>query len=211
MIRRPPRSTLFPYTTLFRSNDDILFGALPIQLVEDLGHGHATEFGAREGVSGYEIHRNQKVLIGDLYAVSRIEEERGIVWPQHIEELADLTLHVRLFGVLHQNGAEVGSAQGLIHRPRVVDGVLQRADRIGVVAEDEGHAFAPGVTLGVNGGDGGGQGQQTNQKDAQHSCLLISPTWTLSWLRIQPCGCDYPSWGHWSTQPTPADSRCKCT
>src|SRR3712207_9592901 len=23
MIRRPPRSTLFPYTTLFRSNDDL--------------------------------------------------------------------------------------------------------------------------------------------------------------------------------------------
>src|SRR2546422_8588646 len=24
MIRRPPRSTLFPYTTLFRSNEDII-------------------------------------------------------------------------------------------------------------------------------------------------------------------------------------------
>jgi len=23
MIRRPPRSTLFPYTTLFRSHDDV--------------------------------------------------------------------------------------------------------------------------------------------------------------------------------------------
>src|SRR2546430_11211605 len=28
MIRRPPRSTLFPYTTLFRSRDDELFDAL---------------------------------------------------------------------------------------------------------------------------------------------------------------------------------------
>src|SRR3712207_8483014 len=27
MIRRPPRSTLFPYTTLFRSSDDELFTA----------------------------------------------------------------------------------------------------------------------------------------------------------------------------------------
>src|SRR2546422_7108569 len=26
MIRRPPRSTLFPYTTLFRSSDDHLWG-----------------------------------------------------------------------------------------------------------------------------------------------------------------------------------------
>src|SRR2546429_1418285 len=27
MIRRPPRSTLFPYTTLFRSLDPVAFGA----------------------------------------------------------------------------------------------------------------------------------------------------------------------------------------
>src|SRR2546430_13465301 len=37
MIRRPPRSTLFPYTTLFRSkcngcNDDIVFTSLPLLL-----------------------------------------------------------------------------------------------------------------------------------------------------------------------------------
>src|SRR5256885_5253675 len=28
MIRRPPRSTLFPYTTLFRSGTDLVFGRL---------------------------------------------------------------------------------------------------------------------------------------------------------------------------------------
>src|SRR5260221_10040818 len=28
MIRRPPRSTLFPYTTLFRSNDPLTFAAV---------------------------------------------------------------------------------------------------------------------------------------------------------------------------------------
>src|SRR5258707_6461724 len=28
MIRRPPRSTLFPYTTLFRSNDPLLLGGV---------------------------------------------------------------------------------------------------------------------------------------------------------------------------------------
>src|SRR3712207_9567101 len=30
MIRRPPRSTLFPYTTLFRSPAAELFGGLPV-------------------------------------------------------------------------------------------------------------------------------------------------------------------------------------
>src|SRR3712207_7254610 len=41
MIRRPPRSTLFPYTTLFRSRTDLVVGALHdepglLQLDDDL-------------------------------------------------------------------------------------------------------------------------------------------------------------------------------
>src|SRR5258708_15125067 len=36
MIRRPPRSTLFPYTTLFRSNWDGLFWSIPIVLSDRL-------------------------------------------------------------------------------------------------------------------------------------------------------------------------------
>src|SRR3712207_7970471 len=35
MIRRPPRSTLFPYTTLFRSDDGLELGLLG--LVDDVG------------------------------------------------------------------------------------------------------------------------------------------------------------------------------
>src|SRR2546430_13579115 len=38
MIRRPPRSTLFPYTTLFRSR------AVPARVVPEVDHG-----GVREG------------------------------------------------------------------------------------------------------------------------------------------------------------------
>src|SRR2546422_10977383 len=43
MIRRPPRSTLFPYTTLFRSVDHKFKLPRPIQtaLVFDGGDGHA--------------------------------------------------------------------------------------------------------------------------------------------------------------------------
>src|SRR3712207_7209150 len=36
MIRRPPRSTLFPYTTLFRSTDKGLCGALNTNLVREV-------------------------------------------------------------------------------------------------------------------------------------------------------------------------------
>src|SRR3989449_6627532 len=34
MIRRPPRSTLFPYTTLFRSPFEILSRNVPVELFE---------------------------------------------------------------------------------------------------------------------------------------------------------------------------------
>src|SRR3712207_7241501 len=39
MIRRPPRSTLFPYTTLFRSHRRILPGGDPQSLSRDTGAG----------------------------------------------------------------------------------------------------------------------------------------------------------------------------
>src|SRR5256885_13313035 len=39
MIRRPPRSTLFPYTTLFRSDSDAR-GAVGAQQLEPVGVGH---------------------------------------------------------------------------------------------------------------------------------------------------------------------------
>src|SRR3712207_9228680 len=43
MIRRPPRSTLFPYTTLFRSDDTILGGRGPDRI--DAGAGNDTVYG----------------------------------------------------------------------------------------------------------------------------------------------------------------------
>src|SRR3712207_8638217 len=62
MIRRPPRSTLFPYTTLFRS-DDFAADALAARLVA--GH-HALRRGQDRGAHAAEH-------LGDL-AVVRSEE-----------------------------------------------------------------------------------------------------------------------------------------
>src|SRR3712207_7107807 len=45
MIRRPPRSTLFPYTTLFRSLELLVVGAGD-------GHGALNEKGRRSGWRG---------------------------------------------------------------------------------------------------------------------------------------------------------------
>src|SRR3989441_3225614 len=36
MIRRPPRSTLFPYTTLFRSIDDFIIHVIPTLIGEGI-------------------------------------------------------------------------------------------------------------------------------------------------------------------------------
>src|SRR5690348_17796461 len=52
MIRRPPRSTLFPYTTLFRSRGRIQFaggssGSLPRSLRTDHGRLCGGPFGSR--------------------------------------------------------------------------------------------------------------------------------------------------------------------
>src|SRR3989442_2998287 len=41
MIRRPPRSTLFPYTTLFRSPPAAAGGASPVRAVRRAGAGRA--------------------------------------------------------------------------------------------------------------------------------------------------------------------------
>src|ERR1035438_10879467 len=45
--RPPPRSTLFPYTTLFRSKSDDLFRARPLASMEIMRHGFCSRDGER--------------------------------------------------------------------------------------------------------------------------------------------------------------------
>src|SRR2546422_6688821 len=67
MIRRPPRSTLFPYTTLFRSErqyDDSLRGGDGVRFVEVSALGHVVrEAGAAptlKPVPGTPLHTDRK-------------------------------------------------------------------------------------------------------------------------------------------------------
>src|SRR3712207_8688903 len=79
MIRRPPRSTLFPYTTLFRSKAAVITGG-------DSGIGRAVALAfAREGAD---------VLISYLEAeepdaeeTARVVEESGKRSEEHTSEL----------------------------------------------------------------------------------------------------------------------------
>src|SRR3712207_8251342 len=61
MIRQPPRSTLFPYTTLFRSDPDALDGAEPLADRHHVGECLAGVELVREAVD----HRDLGVL-GEL-------------------------------------------------------------------------------------------------------------------------------------------------
>src|SRR5260370_35556277 len=59
MIRRPPRSTLFPYTTLFRSSSDPLFGANG-PTADDINQGANGDcyFRSEEHTSELQSHLN---------------------------------------------------------------------------------------------------------------------------------------------------------
>src|SRR5258707_3343814 len=51
MIRRPPRSTLFPYTTLFRSRQDLAQGPQTLRRVDDPGRQEIRRSAGEERVS----------------------------------------------------------------------------------------------------------------------------------------------------------------
>src|SRR3712207_2767125 len=57
MIQRPPRSTLFPYTTLFRSNCETMFGwppACEIMLGANVQNSAPTQAASREATNTRE-------------------------------------------------------------------------------------------------------------------------------------------------------------
>src|SRR3989449_10400296 len=56
MIRRPPRSTLFPYTTLFRSLHDLLGDALDLDV-------HLQRGDAALGARHLEVHVAEVILV----------------------------------------------------------------------------------------------------------------------------------------------------
>src|SRR2546425_10317515 len=69
MIRRPPRSTLFPYTTLFRSEDDDL-ATLPdvVQRVREVGAHRELDIGLVEDddrALGHARHDGLDLVGGD--------------------------------------------------------------------------------------------------------------------------------------------------
>src|SRR3712207_7897864 len=64
MIRRPPRSTLFPYTTLFRSQ---VLGEQQQAAEHGRAHHHAAEAGDGKAAVAEQVQRQQRlVAVGPL-------------------------------------------------------------------------------------------------------------------------------------------------
>src|SRR3712207_7897705 len=93
MIRRPPRSTLFPYTTLFRSTEDL--GRLAMERarftvsvrtgsLEELDR--FVETGAERGAKGARSEEHTSELQSRQYLVCRLlleKKKNSLPYPQH--------------------------------------------------------------------------------------------------------------------------------
>src|SRR3712207_7723453 len=71
MIRRPPRSTLFPYTTLFRSRLDVEDARHHLRLVAHDAHHVSVD----AGVTAHDVLGPHGVVLEELAVVDHRSEE----------------------------------------------------------------------------------------------------------------------------------------
>src|SRR5438132_5700123 len=81
MIRRPPRSTLFPYTTLFRSRADIYNGTTIDQLIaQKLGQENllpSMQFAVEDPGARSEEHTSELQSHSDLVCRLLLEKKKN--------------------------------------------------------------------------------------------------------------------------------------
>src|SRR5437762_7264251 len=75
MIRRPPRSTLFPYTTLFRSLRDVRAPAAPLSLPRDFAP-HAGSWRRKNLDRPWRSEEHTSELQSPMYLVCRLLLEK---------------------------------------------------------------------------------------------------------------------------------------
>src|SRR2546425_7702295 len=85
MIRRPPRSTLFPYTTLFRSDH-----------VTQVVVTHDVETAYQVADHLIMIHRGEKVFDGTVPALTTSADERSEEQTSELQSLAYLVCRLLL-------------------------------------------------------------------------------------------------------------------
>src|SRR3712207_8057641 len=101
MIRRPPRSTLFPYTTLFRSVEPRQVGDLQLARGQQLGHGRPGLGGQLEGApSGDQRHPAVGGLARSEEHTSELQSRQYLVCRLLLEKKKKPT-HSFTFSLLH--------------------------------------------------------------------------------------------------------------
>src|SRR3712207_8761773 len=94
MIRRPPRSTLFPYTTLFRSAHDPGAPVLPYLL----GGGTDNKSLSQLGIAGYGLDRKSTRLNSShaniSYAVFCLKKKNNRHYNHHHRVSTPLTFNI---------------------------------------------------------------------------------------------------------------------
>src|SRR2546429_7305169 len=144
MIRRPPRSTLFPYTTLFRSGQEVLDRQLG-RLGEDLGAPrvavlllereqlfpddlHELPLGRQDALQLLDERQRLLVLLHDLVAL-----ELGEALEPHVED--GLRLDLREVEAGHQGVLRGVRALGLAdqadHLVEVLHGLAEAGEDMG--------------------------------------------------------------------------------
>src|SRR5258708_25302851 len=89
MIRRPPRSTLFPYTTLFRSG----IGCLDVGIGSIKGKGVSVASRRRPGGTGQGSH----VRVRSEEHTSEFQSPDHVVCRLLLQEFADRRVHIALY------------------------------------------------------------------------------------------------------------------
>src|SRR3712207_9198269 len=101
MIRRPPRSTLFPYTTLFRSIEGSVELLVLGRIRRDVGRGAALLL----LVAGLEMAAQARLALGLVLALELVRDV-----------LQDLRVRVDALGRSEEHTSELQSRQYLVCR-----------------------------------------------------------------------------------------------
>src|SRR2546429_4774619 len=124
MIRRPPRSTLFPYTTLFRSEID----APPNP--EDVGAAVWRDLGQRLGGVGDELRGPRQVIVGEQRVEDGLDDRPGVIVDRKSTRLNSShgyisyavfclkkkTRHMLSFLLVHSYSPSSGGTPSTVHR-----------------------------------------------------------------------------------------------
>src|SRR2546426_699157 len=177
MIRRPPRSTLFPYTTLFRS-EHVVVGVLAAEARDGLREADAVRdlFAAVARVEPQEVAGAEAAPMGDEVAYRELARHVGVVQLEAGKESRDGIVPRELAVVREyreRGGRErFGVGRDLEQRVRVhARGVAERAD---AVAPGEQH---PPILHDRD----GGAGRPEHLEPARHVGVELLLAEALSW------------------------------